>query len=303
MSVMKKILFCGIDNAGKTSILHILKKNYSFLNKLKPTKGIERTKSKILEIDFVLWDLGGQEQYITTYFERKDYIFSDLSLLFFVIDIQDELRFDNVLEYFEKIIQVFRENEQTPRIVIFFHKVDPDIKHTSNVRLYTKDLHKKITTIAHDFPEIAFFETSIFERWSILAAFSYGIRSLSEKNVTILSEYLEAWAAAYQANAILLLSKDDIILGEYAADDTSEKIITNYMDELRKIYSVSKKPVIVRLDGDLLTFSPIKVKNLDLYLIKYTNHPKITEEQFTKPLQIENEEDLEKILLNFFQKV
>ncbi|GAH76441.1 unnamed protein product, partial [marine sediment metagenome] len=111
MSEMKKVIFCGIDNAGKTSILHVLKKNYSFLNKLKPTKGIERSKSKILELEFVLWDLGGQKQYISQYFDRKELIFSDLSLLYFVVDIQDEIRFDNVLEYFQNIITVFRETE------------------------------------------------------------------------------------------------------------------------------------------------------------------------------------------------
>ncbi|GAH68863.1 unnamed protein product, partial [marine sediment metagenome] len=36
-------------------------------------------------------------------------------------------------------------------IIIFFHKVDPDIKHTKNVKLFTNDLHKKINKITQGF--------------------------------------------------------------------------------------------------------------------------------------------------------
>ncbi|NVM31304.1 MAG: 50S ribosome-binding GTPase [Candidatus Helarchaeota archaeon] len=302
MSIIQKILFCGIDNAGKTSILHVLKKNYSFLNKLKPTKGIERSRSKILDIDFVLWDLGGQEQYITEYFDRKGFIFTDLSVLFFVIDIQDEPRFDKVLIYFENIISVLNEFNQSPNIIIFLHKVDPDIEHTENVRLFTQDLYKKIRKSASGF-SIAFFQTSIFKRWSIIEAFSYGIRTLSEDQVNLLSDYLESWGEYFGANAVLMLSADDIVIGEYSTDDFSVKNLKKYLDELRNIYSVSEKPVILRMNGDLLTLNPLNIGKFTLYLLKYTNNPKITEKHFTQPIPIENQDDLENILLNFFQKV
>ncbi len=302
MSEMKKILFCGIDNAGKTSILHVLKKNYSFLNKLKPTKGIERSKSKILELEFVLWDLGGQKQYLSQYFDRKEFIFSDLSLLYFIIDIQDEMRFDSVLEYLENIITVFRETNQNPSIIVFFHKIDPDIKHTTNVKLFTKDLHKKVTKIAPDF-NIAFFNTSIFERWSIIAAFSSGIRALSDKNVQRIIEYLEEWAEHYGANSVLLMNEDDIVIGEFSKDDISAKIMNQYLDELRNLFAVSQKPVILHMNGDLLTFNPVKVGSQSLFLIKYTNDPKITEGHFTESAQVKNEKEFEKLLVNFFQKV
>ncbi|NVM52160.1 MAG: hypothetical protein HWN66_00565 [Candidatus Helarchaeota archaeon] len=303
MTEMKKILFCGIDNAGKTSILHVLKKNYSFLNKLKPTKGIERSKSKILEIDFVLWDLGGQEQYISDYFDKKEHIFTELSLLFFIVDIQDEIRFDGVINYFERIISVLREYDQSPNIVIFLHKIDPDIEHTKNVKLFTNDINKKLTKLADGF-NIAFFPTSIFKRWSIISAFSYGIRALSEKESIIkLSDYLEVWTEYFGANSILLMSSDDVVVGEFSIDKTSITTLSQYIDELRKIYSVSQKPVILRMNGDLLTLSPLDIGKLSLFLIKYTNNPEITEEHFTDAIQIQNREELENLLLNFFQKV
>ncbi len=303
MTEMKKILLVGIDNAGKTSILHILKKNYSFLNKLKPTKGIERSTSKILDIDFVLWDMGGQEQYLKQYFDRKEYIFTDLSLLFFVIDIQDEMRFDEVMQYLERIISIFREQQQEPQIIVFFHKIDPDIEHTKNVKLFTEDLSKKIKNITQGFT-VTFFQTSIFKRWSIIAAFSYGIRSLSRKDSLLkLSDYSEAWAEFFGAKALLLMSADDVVINDYSIDDSSSSALKKYLDELLKIYEVSHQAVVLHINGNLLTLNPVNVGRLSLYVVKYTNNPQITEDRFIQPIPIEQAAELEDLLMNFFQKI
>jgi GTPase SAR1 family protein len=291
----------GIDNAGKSSILHILKKNYSFLNKLKPTKGIERISSKILGIDLVFWDMGGQEQYIQQYFDRKEYIFNELSLLFFIIDIQDAERFDKVLSYFERIVSVFHELDQSPNIIILFHKVDPDIEYSSEIKLYIEDLKKSILKIASEF-KIAFFNTSIFKRWSIVDAFSYSIRSLFEENVAKISDYLKNWADFFGATSLLLMSADDIVISEFSTESESASILDQYVDELRKIYSSSQKPVEIKTNGDFLTLNPLNIKDYLLYLIKYTNNPNVSEEQFTQSIPIENINELEDILSNFFQK-
>ncbi|MHA1648959.1 MAG: hypothetical protein ACTSYB_02105, partial [Candidatus Helarchaeota archaeon] len=76
-----------------------------------------------------------------------------------------------------------------------------------------------------------------------------------------------------------------------------------YLNELLKIYSVSRKPVVLRMNGDLLTLNSFNVGKLTLFLIKYTNNPQITEKDFTKPIPLEGSNELEDLLLNFFQKV
>jgi len=304
MQEMRKVLMAGLDAAGKSSIIHILQKNYSFLNKLKPTKGIDRISSKVLGLELSLWDMGGQRQYIESYFQKKEQIFSELNLLFFIVDIQDAERFDKVLSYFERIIGVLREFDQspTPNIIILFHKIDPDIKHSSEVRLYIEDLKKSISKIAPEF-KLAFFETSIFKRWSIIDAFSYSIRSLFEENVAMISDYLTSWAEFFGANALLLMSEDDVIVSEFSKDSESASKLTQYLDELHKIYSSSQKPVIVKSDGDMLALSPFTIKDFTLFLAKYTNDLAISEDRFTQPLPIENIKELEDMLLNFFRKV
>lgn len=302
MQEMRKILMAGIDNAGKSSIIHILKKNYSFLNRLKPTKGIDRITSKILGIDLVFWDMGGQKQYIEQYFEKKDQIFNELNLLFFIIDLQDSERFDKVLSYFERIISVFREFDQSPNIIILFHKVDPDIEYSSQIKLFVEDLKKSILKIAPEF-KIAFFETSIFKRWSIIDAFSYSIRSLFEENVARITDYLESWAEFFGATSLLLMNTDDVVISQFSRDSESASILNRYLDELHKIFSESQKPVLVKLNGDLLGLNPLNIKDSVLYIIKYTNKPSTSEEQFTQSIPVENINELEEMLSNFFREV
>ena len=57
MSEIYKIIFLGLDFAGKTSILKILEGSYSGLDKIKPTLGPKRTAYDILGFKIMNWDL------------------------------------------------------------------------------------------------------------------------------------------------------------------------------------------------------------------------------------------------------
>lgn len=59
---LKKILFCGLENGGKTSILLTLDKKFSLLPTVKPTIKARRTvhTNSLLGISIIRWDLGGQ---------------------------------------------------------------------------------------------------------------------------------------------------------------------------------------------------------------------------------------------------
>ena len=79
-----KVVFAGLANSGKTSILLNLKREYH--GEILPTKGIERSEMKILGHNLVEWDLGGQTTFREGYLKRKE-SFYDTNLLYFVIDI------------------------------------------------------------------------------------------------------------------------------------------------------------------------------------------------------------------------
>jgi len=65
-----KIPVFGIQNAGKTSLIRSLQQEFSTITKLKPTKGIDRQKLKLLGKDISIWDLGGQARYRDGYFRN-----------------------------------------------------------------------------------------------------------------------------------------------------------------------------------------------------------------------------------------
>ncbi|MFX1354735.1 MAG: ADP-ribosylation factor-like protein, partial [Promethearchaeota archaeon] len=128
----QKIMIIGLDNAGKTAILTKYggRLGIDELANLKPTKGVHRQfiKTEESELDVFIWDMGGQKQYRNKYMKHPELYFLQIDLLIYVIDIQDSERFAESFEYFEEILQILTTLEENPFIVIYIHKVDPDIK-------------------------------------------------------------------------------------------------------------------------------------------------------------------------------
>ena len=74
MVKQKKIIFAGLDNGGKTSIILTLQKKFSFLGNLRPTIGLDRTnlqEMKCLGMDLFAWDFGGQKKFRDSYFKQR----------------------------------------------------------------------------------------------------------------------------------------------------------------------------------------------------------------------------------------
>ncbi len=130
-STPKKILFIGLDNAGKTSIVKCLsgtKKLTSFCE-IKPTKGNKIISINISDTDFSIWDLGGQEAFRKEYLSDFDDYMYGCNKLIFVFDIQDTKRYELALQYFEKIIDLTEaeKNGNNIELSVFLHKFDPDL--------------------------------------------------------------------------------------------------------------------------------------------------------------------------------
>lgn len=90
----RKIIIVGVDNAGKSTTLEQLKKQYSGkgmdLEKIPPTIGLNIGRFEINGVVAICWDVGGQlglRQLWTNYFEEVDG-------LIFVMDSSDTRRFE-----------------------------------------------------------------------------------------------------------------------------------------------------------------------------------------------------------------
>jgi GTPase SAR1 family protein len=173
-----KVVFTGIANAGKTSVLSVLDKQFHRLAGLAPTRGVERSLSKVLGFAIVKWDLGGQEQYRQEYLSAETKPLLESDLLIFVIDIQDEDMYNDAVEYYTDVLKRLKENEEDPYILICLHKADPEVY--GNFKKNINNLMKLFEDASKSWNH-KFFVTSIYNRRSIVEAFSYGISQFLPK--------------------------------------------------------------------------------------------------------------------------
>ncbi len=297
-----KTVFAGLANSGKTSILLNLKREYK--GEILPTKGIERSEMKVLGQTLVEWDLGGQESFRQGYLQRKE-AFYDASLVFFVIDINDASSYGEALDYFKDIVEILREVNQYPKIIVCLHKIDLHLSPEMN-----KTLRERFISIVGDDFEIKFFATTIFNISSLINAFSYGIRLLSGQTTDLLNQ-LKSFASETKSEVIVLLESNGFIIGEYYASET-EKIAeltrsltqnlvipfinTTYSQEISDILD----RIIVELHPGYFIFEPLKITNFKLYVIRFTISAEHAIEKFVLQPIIDSSEKIKKIFEFFF---
>lgn len=228
-----KISFLGLDNAGKTSILIALQRKYNFqeeISQLKPTIRIERTSFKFLNTEIFHHDFGGQEQYRKDYLAHKDRFLSNTDLLFFVIDIQDKNRYSEALDYFNQIADYYKTEKIKLPVIIMLHKFDPKLKQD-------KDIIQGIMNLKKDLNEwlpylnIYFFETSIYDLYSLIDAFSFGMSQIIQKK-ELINDFIEQTGKDFNNVALLLFDENGISMSEYFKEhlNQSEK------DKIRQIF-------------------------------------------------------------------
>jgi len=148
----KKISLVGLDNAGKTAILHVLqnKLNVDIFSKLKPTFGVNREIVEKFGFTYNILDMGGQARYRSDYIQNAERYFIKIGLLIFVIDVQDSDRYEEALDYFNEILRILELLKENPEILIMIHKVDPDIKDNEELIESIQFLEAKIKEIFQD---------------------------------------------------------------------------------------------------------------------------------------------------------
>ncbi len=179
----QKIVVVGLDNAGKTAILTKFggKLGIGDLANLKPTKGVDRRVIKGKNLDLIVWDMGGQEKYRENYLEKPEQFFIEIDLLIYVIDIQDQFRFDESIQYFNQILDIIITLEENPWIMIFLHKYDPDLKDEPEILLrieMLKDVLKETFRKKENKFEYDVYLTSIYSLISNEPEFSKYIKEI-----------------------------------------------------------------------------------------------------------------------------
>lgn len=230
-----KVIVSGLHNAGKTSILTALDKKYDFreeILELKPTIRVEYQKTSFLGRDAVFWDMGGQEKYRKLYLSKADIYFAETDLLLYVIDIQDQNKFNESLKYFRTIMNYFRDNEMDIPIIITFHKYDPEVRSYEEINEDITYLREKIKETYPTF-NILFQQTSIYDVISIVQLISYGLSIFDEKFFE-LSLLMEKSLNDFQCTSLVLFDKNGIIISEFYSEEIDPGVYVYLLEAIKE---------------------------------------------------------------------
>lgn len=301
-----KIIIAGLDNAGKTSSLIALRQKYNFyemVKNLRPTIKIEYSSFNFLnKWDVLVWDMGGQSKYRKIYLGKPAY-FIDTNFMYYFIDIQDEERISQSINYLNELLKIYQDLEYENEIIICLHKYDPKLRRDGTILKRIQEV-KKLIKQNEDF-KFKFYRTSIYDISSISKAISFSLNTLVDLTPIHLS--LQNFMRQFNGNHIVLYTDDGIILGDYYREvlDTieyKEKISNKINEDLILIQKLKDKHVefterLTNFKDSLEYLKKYEIENNTFYL--KINTPDLENEKIQ--LMKRNFKEFEKDLIIAFE--
>ena len=269
-----KIVFAGLDNSGKTSMILGLEKKYSKLINVQPSKGVTRTYTTILGMTITAWDLAGQIAYREQYLRDSELYLYDSDLLFYLVDVKDKERYKESLEYFDKILESLEKFEEYPPIIFCIHKVDPDAPDDieSRVEEIMGMVRKRIEGTHF---KVKFFETTIFEPYTLITAFSYGLAVLSPNREIFLLQ-LENLAKLTGAKSVMLLNEKGLVVSDYSVDDTAGRVFelsapyfAAIFQNFKQIMKSNESSALYLIGENIVSFKVLAYAQFKLFVILF----------------------------------
>jgi len=295
-----KILFSGLANAGKTSILKILDNNLEEISNLRPTQGVQHTDYKVMGLNTVVWDMGGQISYRQRYLLDFEKYFQSTNVLFYVIDVQAEQFYNETADFLKAIIKGLEKlNVEGIFVPVLWHKYDPHIqtkKHELEQKL--APLRAKVEKILSKTPH-AYFETSIYEPYTIFFAFSKGLMQQVTQG-EVIAQKMQELAAEFNSQGAVLLASGGYTYGAWHSKEVQ-------LVDLAKFNRIVNDYARVLVDGSFSDYVILPLTDTaDIAAITFTAGDQLVtccimapisrnSERFSKEL-LTKVEDLQKIL-------
>ena len=168
-----KVVIMGMENAGKTTIIDVLtekiKETPITPPNMIPTRDVARTLLE--QKNIVIWDFGGQELFRNTYISNPESYLRSISLVYYVVDVQDYYRHQSSIMYFIAVFKKILRYSPDAELCFLFHKMDPNFDQKQK-DLKVKFLETVEPFLQENLKNFAKYDTSIFNLNSIKNAFN-----------------------------------------------------------------------------------------------------------------------------------
>ena len=290
--VSEKVLFTGLDDAGKTSIILALQREFSKIAVLSPTRGAQRRVFDFLGKEIAEWDLGGQISYRIAYLKNPGKFFDGTEIAIYVIDIQNKPRIPEAISYFKDVVEQFNQLEIEPPIYVFLHKLDPALRRgaPNEMQDLIIDLKEQVKK-ATDYKELYFYETSIYDFSTIIRAMSEIMLSLYPKS-ELIEKTITEFAKKIDSQGVVVIDDNSLVIGSYYKNDETKHLLTastpyfltlndniQYTGVLENKY---EDKMIVQRFGKNFIFKQISLKkdSTPYYLLLLKDDPVFQKEDF-----------------------
>ena len=290
--VSEKVLFTGLDDAGKTSIILALQREFSKIAVLSPTRGAQRRVFDFLGKEIAEWDLGGQISYRIAYLKNPGKFFDGTEIAIYVIDIQNKPRIPEAISYFKDVVEQFNQLEIEPPIYVFLHKLDPALRRgaPNEMQDLIIDLKEQVKK-ATDYKELYFYETSIYDFSTIIRAMSEIMLSLYPKS-ELIEKTITEFAKKIDSQGVVVIDDNSLVIGSYYKNDGTKHLLTastpyfltlndniQYTGVLENKY---EDKMIVQRFGKNFIFKQISLKkdSTPYYLLLLKDDPVFQKEDF-----------------------
>ncbi|NVM18250.1 MAG: 50S ribosome-binding GTPase [Candidatus Lokiarchaeota archaeon] len=213
-----KLVIAGLDNAGKTSALIALRQKYNFYERvknLKPTIKIDYSSFKFLKTFRInLWDMGGQKKFRKIYMNNPIY-FEDTDYIYYLIDIQDEIKFEETIEYIHELLDIYRTLSYSNEVILCFNKFDPKFRNSEEF-LDRANMIKNLIKSQNKDIKFEFYNTSYYDISSISKAFSHSLNSLL--NLDDIADGLNKLVNQFDCRYAILYTDSGIIISDHYLD-------------------------------------------------------------------------------------
>ena len=297
---VRKIIFTGLDNAGKTSIILTMLREMSKISTIRPTRNAERRTFEFLGMKISEWDLGGQERFRKTYLDKAHMIFRDTDVVIYVVDVQDHERIVDSCVYLNEVIKKFVELELEPSIHIFFHKFDPGVNNIpdSKMEQTIMFLKRKIKDF-QNYEKFTFHKTTVFNLPTIVNAMSELLIKLYPR-AKLIDTTIQEFVDKFGAEGVELLDNNSLIISSYYKDPLIEQILNalspfflRLNDGFDDIQGVEEKDNYVAVErlGKFFIFKRFKLIKSEspYYLLLCKDDPSFNKEEFDVLVNLLNE--------------